>query len=404
MLNHKRIIYLLFISIIIMIIFIGGDIAYFLLYFLVALLLLPYLYNRKVLKELSGEVLTPNVELYIGDDINISYSIRNNTHLPIAYLEIENIIGNRLLGKETDKNIISLDVQSVYIKTLNIVGTKRGVYETGEIKVLIKDVFGLVTLEKYIKSEAKILVFPEIININSFSVKTSQQLGDLKVSNKAFKDRSRVDSLREYTPGDSFKRIHWKASAKGEEILVKNFEERGDNSIEIFIDSDIDNYFLDRFNRIEDKLVDISLAIINYCLKARIDIRLCFNEKDEFINFYGRERGDIKSFLRVFANFRPRGKNKFYYVIEKLKASIVKGSTAILITNKLDKKLGMALLDLKSSNIKPCLIIITDEENNINLIDKDIKKKLEYSNLNIYTIDIKDDIKLLLEDNYEKSY
>src|SRR5699024_2712200 len=119
----------------------------------------------------------------------------------------------------------------------NIVLNRRGYYEIGSVEVIISDVFGIFSLRKTYSSKASLLVYPEASNISYFPINSVEQRGELPIDDILFKDWSRLDSLREFREGDSFKSIHWKLSAKLDDLIIKEYEKRGDAKMGIFVDN-----------------------------------------------------------------------------------------------------------------------------------------------------------------------
>lgn len=213
--SRKTIITLLiFIVIFAFALLVGGTIPYFLLYVFSLTFLIPLVHCLIVLRALKGSVDIPKESLFTGESINIVYQVKNNSILPIPYLEIKRDISRRLSGLILPNLIFSLRKKEVFIEKETVLLKRRGYYELGEIEIIIQDVFGFYTFKKKILSPASLLVYPETIFLSTFKITASHQSGELLVKNTAFQDKSRVATLREYREGDSVKAIHWKLSAK----------------------------------------------------------------------------------------------------------------------------------------------------------------------------------------------
>ena len=152
-------------------------------------------------------------------------------------MEIQSHISKQLTGIDSPKVNTSLNPKESFTHRETLVLKRRGYYELGEIEVNIQDVFGIYKLKRKIRSKTSLLVYPETVDLSSFIITAVEQSGELLVEDPAFQDRSRISSLRNYREGDSVKSIHWKLSAKLDHLVIKDYENRGDTHVAIFIDN-----------------------------------------------------------------------------------------------------------------------------------------------------------------------
>ncbi|MDP3385692.1 MAG: DUF58 domain-containing protein [Eubacteriales bacterium] len=379
---------------------IGGVMPYFILYVFLLALLIPWTHSFIVLQSLTGRVNVPREAFYIGESVNIGYQIKNRSIFRIPFLELNSFISQRLSGKETPKEIITLESKQDFSKNETIVLKRRGFYELGDLEVSVNDVFRFFSLKKNITSNIGLIVYPKIIRLSTFEIMASQQLGELRVFDRAFLDKSRTTSLKPYQEGDSIKRVHWKMSAKKDEIIVKDYENRGDTHVAVFIDNDQKHFTRDVDRRLEDKIVDVAVCMVNYCLDQHVEVFLETQKGGDFIRIYGQEKSDMKPFLEAMALFKGNGEIDFRAYMKPRVETIRKGATVIIITSCLDKAMGAQGIQLKMSNLNPLFIVVMDRQNRNGWIDADIEKKLKQEGINLYAIDHNTSIKEAMEAQY----
>lgn len=386
-----------FLFIIPFVLFVGGAMPYLIFYILIFLFIIPFLHNYIAIKGIRGSVEIPNGALYKGDRININYELKNRSPFSIAYLEIHSDIARKLAGKDTTKVIIPLEKKRRFFFNEEVVLSRRGYYEMEEIEIKIHDVFNFFTFTKNIKTNTSLLVYPETINLSTFEITANQQLGELQVRNSFYQDKNRISSLRDYREGDMVKSIHWKLTAKRDFPIVKEYENRVDTNVFIFLDNQ-DLYFendVDR--RMEDKIVDSALSVVNYCLKQNIFIALETQHKKRQIELSGQNTKDLKPFLELFARFKGNGalntKSLLISKIERLRD----GRAFIIITPHLDKDMGAIGIELKMKNSNPLFIVVTDKENNNGFIEPLIENRLKQEGIPLFILDFKSNVKDVLE-------
>lgn len=376
---------------------VGGTVPYFIFYAVLFAFLIPLIHNLIILANLKGVIQIPEGSFYVGEKLNIEYEIINKSIFYLPYVKIKSNMVKELSRTTPKEVLINLDPKSSFTHREEAVMKRRGYYTFGEIEVSIKDVFGLFPLKKTISSQTSILVYPEPIALSTFQIPRVGQIGNLLINDPIFQDKSRVSSLRDYRDGDSIKSIHWRLWPKLGNLIVKDYENRGDSSVKVFIDNYKDNYRNDIDRRLEDKVVDISLSIINYYLNQQIFVSLETQDHKKQIEIRGEGSSQIKPFLETLARFKPNGfmdfKDFLFPKIEFLK----KDSTVVIVTPNLDKSMGTLGILLKTKNLDPLFIIVNDRENKAGFLDLEIESKLRKENIPIYILNHSSNIKEILE-------
>jgi len=398
--KRKFIPLLIFFVLLAFVLLVGGTMPYFLFYILLLTYLIPFIHCLINYLFLEGKIDIPQGSLYTGDSIIVKYKIVNNSIFPITYLEIENDFSKKLTGKDSPKIILSMGKKESYQDSETIVLKRRGFYEMGEINLTIKDAFGFFSIKKKISSTTSLLIYPEIIGLTTFKISTSQQAGDLLIRDSSFQDKSRIYSLREYLEGDSIKSIHWRLSARKNTPIVKEYENRGDTQVNIFIDNEYRLFKNDYDNRIEDKIVDVTTSIINYCLNQNIQVTLETQDHNKYVNIQGQQKPDFKPFLEVLAKFKGNGSLNFTSFVNSKVETINRGATVVIITPNLDKAMGALGIYLRMKNLYPLFIVITDNEKETGYIDGQIENRLKSEDIPVYWLDYKTNIKDTLEGYY----
>jgi uncharacterized protein (DUF58 family) len=91
---------------------------------------------------------------------------------------------------------------------------RRGIYPVGPAAALSGDPFGLYQTEGLVQPAQQLVVYPEILPAREMGLPPDDPFGDRKSIRRIFEDISQTVGVRDYLPGDSFRRIHWPATAR----------------------------------------------------------------------------------------------------------------------------------------------------------------------------------------------
>ncbi|HVE77107.1 MAG TPA: DUF58 domain-containing protein [Actinomycetota bacterium] len=118
------------------------------------------------------------------------------------------------------------------------VANRRGVYRDASIRLETGAPFGAATARRLVKAKTNLIVHPSWSPLSSLPV-----LEAASTPNEAFHERPKRGAgmeffgLREYRPGDSLRHVHWRSTARGGRILVREFEEHPASRLTVIIDA-----------------------------------------------------------------------------------------------------------------------------------------------------------------------
>jgi len=95
---------------------------------------------------------------------------------------------------------------------------RRGEQYLGPVEATVTDSLGLVVTGGTVDATDEVLVFPPVYRLGGPDAFVRTLTPDAD-------QRESFDRLREYTPGDSLRDIHWKSSAKRDDLLVTEFDD-----------------------------------------------------------------------------------------------------------------------------------------------------------------------------------
>ena len=117
-----------------------------------------------------------------------------------------------------------------------ITGVRRGVWPLGPLMMRTVDPFGLAQREQSFGDTRSMTVVPEIFTLAPLAVRVGAAGGTAHPSSSRLGQGSDNLSPRGYIPGDSMRRIHWRATAHRGQLMVRQEEEESSPDAVVVID------------------------------------------------------------------------------------------------------------------------------------------------------------------------
>ncbi|KKI91242.1 hypothetical protein WQ54_15845 [Bacillus sp. SA1-12] len=217
----------------------GGFVSWFLFYSffpfaIYSLLLLIYpIRSFKVTRTVNQEQFT------VGQKLVATVSIKRKFPFPLCYLLVEDVLTERLHGSEKIEEPKKLffpwfkkTISFSYV--LNQI--PRGEHHFTTIRLKAGDLFGLIEKEAFFEVENYFLVYPSFVDLVYHPKRKQFEQGASSSLAKYWQDSTMAVGVREYQPGDKFAWIDWKATARRDSIMTKEFEQMQSHDVVILLD------------------------------------------------------------------------------------------------------------------------------------------------------------------------
>lgn len=196
-----------------------------------------------------GRVLS-ETHVFPGEEIELKLQVSNRKPMPLTWIQVEDEVPQALVSKLTLfpgsrpgfrilRGTASLLWYSKAAWRSRFSFKKRGFYPFGPLRVTSGDLFGFYSRSLEFPGIEHVTVFPRIYSIDRFHIPSQHPLGETKAERNIFQDPTRIIGLRDYTPYDSLRYVHWKASARRQELQVKVFEPTTTLKAALFLFADV---------------------------------------------------------------------------------------------------------------------------------------------------------------------
>jgi uncharacterized protein (DUF58 family) len=185
--------------------------------------------------------------IFVGEETDLWIEIVNAKPLPLAWLGIEDEIpdGIKIAKGHVYRsykwtrfiltNLISLRFYERVRKRYRLRALQRGALDFGPAELRSGDIFGFKKQKKVVPDVDWLIVYPKVVPVTALNLPAAHPFGDARTARKISEDPLRIIGTRAYAPGDSPRLIHWKATARRQELQTKVFEPGATRASAVFL-------------------------------------------------------------------------------------------------------------------------------------------------------------------------
>jgi Protein of unknown function DUF58. len=216
----------------------GGFLSWFLFGALTPFVLYSTLLIFYPVSRIHVERKFEKSEYGAGDFVQIRYRIRFPWRFPLLYMAFWEEDAEKVEIR-TEKSLKFL-IHPLFRREMEVevpLGkVPRGQYDFKKIQILIGDLPGFIEKQSATGQADHFIVIPSVEEVYSALMEYHFEQSSATARHPAQKEAQIPVSVREYHPGDRFSWIHWKTTAKKNELMTKEFEHGRTNDVLLVID------------------------------------------------------------------------------------------------------------------------------------------------------------------------
>lgn len=234
-----------------------------------ALAVIPELWYRFCFSGLVYRRQLGERRVFFGETVTLRLSVENRKALPLPWLEVEDefpepltLRGAKLEPHFKPRRMLLISALSLWwfqrvSRRYQVQCLARGVFTLGPVKLRSGDPFGLLTREQRLEQLDTLLVYPPILPIERFGLPSRHPLGERAAHRRLLEDPLRVVGARDWQPGDSLRRVHWKATARAMTLQSKVYEPTTTWTLALFLNV---NSYANPTLGVNPPLLDLAIA------------------------------------------------------------------------------------------------------------------------------------------------
>lgn len=359
----------------------GRALFYSLLYLLLMLIAVAAVWAWTSLGQVRLTRHTHTLRAQAGQLFEERLALHNDGRWGKLWLEARD--HSELPGHEASRVVVALDPGQERAWIVRTLCLRRGRFRLGPVTLTSGDPFGLFQVSRQVTQTANIVVYPVTVNLPDFTLPLGLLPGGDALRRRTHYVTANASTVRDYEPGDSFNRIHWRSTARRDRLMVKEFELDPQADVWLFLDGDStvqasrpaprlvykvsDRWWeaLDELHHsevlphsTEEYAVSLAASLARYFARRDRAVGLvAFGKTHEVIQPDRGER-QLTRLMETLAAFRAEGHVPLREALVLGGSYLPRGATAILITASRDVHWVIEAQSLKRRGLNTVTVIL----------------------------------------------
>jgi uncharacterized protein (DUF58 family) len=359
----------------------GRDLFYNLLYLWLLLIVVAALWTWASLGQVRLSRHTRTLRTQVGQLFEERLSIHNDSRLPKLWLEVRD--ASDLPGHEASLVVASLDAGQERAWVVRTLSLRRGRYRLGPLTLTSGDPFGLFQVSRRLAHMANVVIYPSTVELPDFALPLGLLPGGDALRRRTHYVTANASTVRDYAPGDSFNRIHWRSTARRDRLMVKEFELDPQADVWLFLDGEraaqaardeplpefkVSDRWWEALDQLQHATV-LPPSTEEYGVSVAASLAQYFIRRDRAVGLvaFGRtreviqpDRGErqLTRLLETLAVFQAAGQVPLREALVLEGAHLPRGTTTILISPSRDMHWVMEAQSLKRSGLRMVAVVL----------------------------------------------
>ena len=283
---------------------------------------------------------------------------RNRNRLPKSWLEV--VEATDLPDPTSGRGLAMVRDQVRAWRTETYL-RRRGVFTTGQMDVTSQDPFGMFQLRRRFLSPQTFTVLPAVHPLPDLDPFRANLPSDGRVSHHWDHITTDVSSVRHYTEGDSYRRIHWPYTARMNTLMVKEFDIGVSAESWIVLDMEAGAHVgvdLDPVENSEEVAVSVAASLVNRLAEFGLPVGLALSGSSNAVHRPNTSPEYPGRLMEALAVVRASGDTTLERFLYDLRPIFSRFNTLTVITPSVRLDWVQALVELRRRGVSVRVVIV----------------------------------------------
>jgi uncharacterized protein (DUF58 family) len=347
--------------------------------FLLTVIPVAWWWNRRSLDSVAYKRTLGERRAFPGETVDLTLRLTNDKLLPLGWLSTEDhwstalpLLNGSLFPSATGqmgtfRGAFAIRGFERITRRYEMHCTRRGFYPLGPVELHSGDIWGLFS-RTVIKDDLDwLIVYPQVLPLEALGFPPKEPFGEVKASWRILEDPSRAVGIRDHQPEDSFRHIHWKATARRQDLQVKVYEPTTSQHLVIFVNvATFARHWEGTRPLLLEQVIAVAASIASHGVQDRYQVGLMANgsipHSDQPIKVLPSRRPDqLARVLEALAAVTSFTTSSIEKLLLAESPRLPWGATLVVVTGVVTEDLLSALVRLHDVGRRAVLVSLEDE-------------------------------------------
>ncbi|MEN4098699.1 MAG: DUF58 domain-containing protein [Anaerolineaceae bacterium] len=296
--------------------------------------LIAYLWARSMALHVSARRQLHYTAFQVGDEFEEHIRLTNNSFLPVLWAEFHdhsNIPGYSV------SSVRSTGGNSVIQWRAHTLCRQRGLFLLGPCELTTGDIFGIFQVQQQYLDRQEIVVYPPLAPLPPELLPHASATGSHQQLRQPLPAETiHANTTRPYVRGDPLRRLHWRSSARHNDLYVKVFEPESSSNTWLVPDFDASVQVGNGPDSSIETLVILTASLASQLLQEGLPVGLftCTPEPHAVLPRTGRPH--LWTILRALAPLQAAPGQPLRSTLSQSRALIPRRDLLVILTASLD--------------------------------------------------------------------
>ncbi|MBK5108299.1 MAG: DUF58 domain-containing protein [Anaerolineales bacterium] len=301
-----------------------------------------------------------------GETVPLRVEIENHKFLPLTWLRVQDPWPKAVGPDDEDilapthlptqgllTHVFSLRWYERARRYYTLKFRKRGVYQVGPVRLESGDLFGIFEHSIEVNPPELLTVFPELVPFADLQLPADDPFGDRRSRRRLYEDQNQPIGVRDYMPEDSFRKVHWPATAHTGQLQVKVFQPTSANIMMVCLNvSTFARHWEGTNPELFEHVIKVAATLVTKGIEDGYRVGLiangCLAHADQPFRIPpGRSPKQLASLLEALAGVTPVVTGPFENFLIRQVPRVSYGATLLIVTSVTNPELFETLLQIK---------------------------------------------------------
>ncbi len=313
-----------------------------------------------------------------GESVELTFELENRKFLPLPWFDLHLTLSEELEVQGETLTESSATGMAAIVRRgalgwyerrrwrARVSATERGQFQVGPAQIHSADLLGIFPRFHETAESASFIAYPRVFALDDLGFPADRPLGEAKGRNRIFEDPLRIAGLRDYEPGDSLRRIDWKATARRGDLQSRVYEPSAVQHLYVLLNIDTFSHSWEGYLKEDlERTVSLAASLAVWGAGRRYAVGLIANgslpNSDRPIRLApSRARTQLPRILEALAIVQPLTMGDLASHLRREASRLPLGSTLVLAAAFVTAELAEVMRRLQDDGHRVVVIVTSD--------------------------------------------